>query len=252
VITLLLTHLDAAGVAASLAQYPDPGRVVVCHGGRREDFDAVAHDRKLFVEDPSLRGPLERQSYAEVLRQAWREQVAGDERADLVWLAEYDHIVLRQDFERALRAAIDHAGADFVGKSCSRKDDTNWPHALRARTDPRLRDGALWGCLGTGMLMRRPVLEALAGLREIPGYLELAIPTAVARLGFRLDDVDRFSDLYAYVNAPPDKDAAALRAAASEGHFFVHPFKQVHLVASALRRGSGPTSSSSSGTGAAP
>ena len=237
-ITLLLTHLDAAGVAASLAQFPDPARVVVCHGGRREDFDGVAHERKLFVEDPSLRGPLERQSYAAVLRQAWRDEVAGDEDADLIWLAEYDHVVLRADFDRALQAAIDHAGADFLGKSCSRKDDTNWPHALRARTDPRLRDAELWGCLGTGMLMRRPVLEALAQLDDIPGYLELAIPTAVRRLGFTLDDVDRFSDLYAYVNAPPNKDRASVEEARSAGHFFVHPFKQVHLVAQLLRRGS--------------
>lgn len=239
-ITLLLTHLDAAGVAASLAQFPPGARVLVCHGGSREDFERIEHPDRLFADDPSLRGPLERQSYAQVLRLAWEERIAADPAVDLVWLVEYDHVVLRDDFERALRAAIDHCGVDFLAKSCSRKDDTNWPHALRARGDPRLAGAELWGCLGTGMLMRRPVLEALAALDDIPGYLELAIPTAVRRLGFRLDDVDRFSDLYAYVNAPPDKDAAALRAAASEGHFFVHPFKQVHEVAQ-LRPGRRPT-----------
>ena len=226
-ITLLLTHLDAEGVAASLAQYPPGARVVVCHGGRREDFDRVAHPDKLFIEDPSLRGPTERQSYAEVLRRAWFEVVAGAPEVDLVWLAEFDHVVLRPDFERALRAAIDHAGADFLGKNCSPRDDTNWPHALRARRDPRLAGRALWGCLGTGMLMRRPVLRALAELDELPGYLELAIPTAVHHLGFRLDDMDRFTDLYAHVNAPPDKDRASVEEARSSGHFFVHPFKRV-------------------------
>ena len=234
-ITLLLTHLDAAGVRASLRQFPPDARVAVCHGGRREDFEQVEHEPKLFVEDPSLRGPVERQSYAEVLTRAWTQVVAHDPSIDLVYLVEYDHIVLRPDFEVALRQALAHSGADFLGKSCSRRDDSNWPHALRARSDPRLRFAAeLWGCLGTGMLMKREVLEAFAAQRHVPGYLELYVPTMVRHLGFALDDVDRFSDLYGYVNAPPEKDLAALRAARSEGHFFLHPFKRVELVAQAL------------------
>ena len=231
-ITLLLTHLDAAGVAASLRQFPPGARVAVCHGGRREDFEAVEHEPKLFVEDPSLRGPVERQSYAEVLTRAWTEVVARDASIDLVYLVEYDHVVLRPDFERALRQVLAHSGADFLGKNCSRRDDTNWPHALRARSDPRLRFAReRWGCLGTGMLMRREVLEAFAQQDHVPGYLELYVPTLVRHLGFRLDDVDRFSDLYAHVNAPPEKDLAALRAARSEGHFFCHPFKRVDQLA---------------------
>jgi hypothetical protein len=232
VITLLLSHLDAARVAASLRQYPDGAeRVVVCHGGRHEDFEQIEHERKLFVEDPSLRGPIEQQSYAELLAQAWREVVADDESADLIYLVEYDHIVLRPHYETALRQAIDHAGADFLGKNCSRRDDTNWPHSLRARRDPRMRRyEELWGCLGTGMLFRRSALQAVAEAAEVPGYLELAIPTLLAHEGFTLDDVDRFSDLYAHVNAPPEKDLAALRAARSKGHFFFHPFKRVELL----------------------
>ena len=233
ILTLLVTHLDAAGVAASLAQFPPHARVVVCHGGRREDFDAVEHGDKLFIEDPSLRGPVERQSYADVLGRAWREIVAADRAIDLVFLAEYDHVVLRGDFETALRRVADHSGAHFLGKNCSRRDDTNWPHALRARRDPRMRRyRELWGCLGTGMLFRRDALAAVGEAREVPGYLELAIPTLLRAEGLRLDDVDRFSDLYAYVNAPPEKDLAALRAARSQGHFFIHPFKRVdQLVA---------------------
>lgn len=238
--TLLVTHLDAEGVAASLAQFPPGAKVVVCHGGTREDFAAVAHPDKLFIEDPSLRGPTERQSYTEVLRRAYREVIAADEAIDLVYLAEYDHVILRPDFEHALRAAIDHVGADFLGKNCSRRDDTNWPHALRARQDPRLRGLELWGCLGTGMLMRRPVLEALAARDELPGYLEIAVATAVRALGFRLDDVDRFSDLYAYVNAPPEKDRASVEEARSRGHFFVHPFKRVRELRATP--GTSPTS----------
>jgi hypothetical protein len=235
VITLLLTHLDAAGVAASLRQFPATARVLVCHGGDRRDFEAVEHEDKLFIDDPSLRGPLEGQSYAHVLSTAYTEAIAGDPSIDLVFLAEYDHVVLRDDFEHALRRTIDHAGADFVAKSCSPKDDTNWPHALRERHNPALRrligrEGELWGCLGTGMLMRRDALAAFAAVDHVHAYLELYVPTVMRHLGARLDDVDRFSDLYAHVNAPPEKDAASVREAASQGHFFVHPFKRVHEV----------------------
>lgn len=235
-ITLLLSHLDPAGVRASLdhlARTAPGARVVLAHGGRREDFARVEHDEKLFVEDPSLRGPIERQSYAPLLTQAWREIVAGDASIDLVFLAEYDHIVLRGDYEAALRQVLDHSGADFLGKNCSRRDDTNWPHVLRARRELGGRFAELWGCLGTGMLMTRDALEAFAGFPHVPAYLELYVPTVLRHLGFACDDVDRFSDLYAHVNAPPDKDLAALRAARSDGHFFFHPFKrvdQLHLV----------------------
>ena len=234
-ITLLVTHLDARGVRASLdhfARTAPQARVVVCHGGKREDFEAVDHAEKLFADDPSLRGPIEQQSYAPLLAQAWRDVVAGDASADLVYLIEYDHIVLRHDYEQALRRAIEHANADFLGKNCTRKDDTNWPHAIRARHDPRLaRYDELYGCLGTGTLMTREALEAVASEPEIPGYLELAVPTFLHHAGFRLADVDAFSDLYAYVNAPPEKDLAALRAARSQRHFFVHPFKRVEQLA---------------------
>lgn len=238
ILTLLVTHLDAGDVAASLRQFPSHARVLVCHGGKREDFDAIDHSEKIFVEDPSLRGPLSQQQYTGLLLHAWNSVIEEDEEIDLVFLAEYDHIVLRDDFEIALRKVIEHSGADFLGKNCSRRDDTNWPHALRARRDRELfslvdavstrhqRD-ALWGCLGTGMLMRREALQAFAQIDHVPGYLELYVPTLIHHLGFRLDDVDRFSDLYAYVNAPPEKDLAALRAARSERHFFCHPFKRV-------------------------
>ena len=234
-ITLLVTHLDPAGVRASLdhlrATAPQ-ARVVVCHGGRREDFDALDHEERIFVDDPSLRGPIERQSYAPLLKQAYAEVIRDDPSVDLVYLVEYDHIVLRGDFEQALRQALEHAQADFLGKNCTRKDDTNWPHAIRARNDPRLRRyDELWGCLGTGTLMTRQALEAVAAEPEVPGYLELAIPSLLHQSGFRLADVDAFSDLYAYVNAPPEKDLAALRAARSSGHFFVHPFKRVDQLA---------------------
>lgn len=238
ILTLLVTHLDAAGVAASLRQHPAGSRVLVCHGGKRSDFDAVEHPEKIFVEDPSLRGPLHQQQYTGLLVQAWNSLIKEEPEVDLIFLAEYDHVVLRPDFEIALRQVIDHAGADFLGKNCSRRDDSNWPHALRARSDVRLLSlidavstrsdrAELYGCLGTGMLMRRAALAAFAEVDHVPGYLELYVPTLIHHLGFRLDDVDRFSDLYGQVNAPPDKDLAALRAARSEGHFFCHPFKRV-------------------------
>jgi hypothetical protein len=233
VITLVLTHLDADGVGAMLEHFERtaPGaRVALLHGGRREDFDEIVYEPKLFVEDPSLRGPFEQQSYTEALTQAWHGLVAHDPSIDLVYFIEFDHIVLRGDYETALRQVMAHTGADFVGKNCSRRDHTNWPHVLRARNALGSRFAELWGCLGTGMLMTREALEAFAGFDHVPGYLELYVPTVVRHLGFHVDDVDRFSDLYAHVNAPPEKDLAALRAARSEGHFFFHPFKRVEQL----------------------
>ncbi len=240
-LTALITHLPAEAVEANLRHLERvaPGaRVLVCHGGRREDFEQITTPDKLFVEDPDLRAPpITIQSYNEILRRIWEQGVRDEPAIEAVYLLEYDQVVLRSDYERIVLNILTLTGADFLGKNCVDRTRTNWVHYLRFRHDPGLLDflakisvrddpELMFGCLGTGLLMRRAVVSALATMEHYrPSYNELYLPTVVHHLGFRVDDVSRVTDLYAHVRwIPPYRLEEALRLQAA-GAVFVHPFK---------------------------
>ena len=242
-LNLLVTHLPAEQVDRNVAylQAVAPGsRFAVCHGGRREDFDGVRHPEKLFIEDPSLRGPWMDQSYNEVLVRAHDEWVAGDPSVDAVFLFEFDQVILRGDFEQAFTTLLDASGADFLGKNCADRDRSNWMHAVRARRDTGFTDflrsfsvhgerrPRLYGALGGGFVMRRAALEAFRGLDHPRGvYLEIYTATVLHHLGFRVEDIDRVSDIYDEVVHGPVKTLDEVIRAKREGHFFAHPFKDI-------------------------
>ncbi|HEX8054585.1 MAG TPA: hypothetical protein VF517_16480 [Thermoleophilaceae bacterium] len=245
-LTVLLTHLGRAQVEAQLAQMralaPD-GRFVAVHGGRRSDFDGLDPADALFVEDPSLRGPHFDKSLNDTLRAIHDRWVRDDPDVDLVYLVEYDHVILRGDFEAALRDVVARTGAGLVAKNATPRNDTNWSHFLKVRGDERLdryiesittRDDPLvrWGCLGTGLLLTRDALSAFRALDEPPPhYVEMFVPTAVHHLGFHVVDMDAVSDLYADVRWLPEFGVEEALAAKRAGRHFVHPFKRLDELA---------------------
>jgi hypothetical protein len=242
-LTALVTHLPAREVDLQLdylrAVAPE-SRFVVCHGGEHAEFERVGHDEKLFVEDPSLRGPWMDQSYNEVLTRVHDEFVAPDLAIDALFLLEYDHVVLRGGYEDAFGDVLDSTGADFLGKNCVCRDASNWMHSVRARRDGRFTEflrsvsvrgqvePSIYGALGGGFVVRRRALEAFRAVEHPPGvYLEVYMPTLLHHLGFVVDDFDRVSDIYDEVVHGPPKTFEEVLAARDRGRFFVHPFKDV-------------------------
>jgi hypothetical protein len=242
VLTALVTHLDAPAVRSQLAYLETlapQARFVVCHGGSRHDFDRLDAPGALFIDDPSLRGPNRDQSYNQVLRELYEHHVRPDPSIELAYLVEYDHAVLRGDFDRELVELARRSPAGLFAKHASRRNGTNWAHFTRYRKDDRIngfiasisqRDDpkTRWGCLGTGMLFRREALEAFSALADAPdGYLELFIPTVIHHLGFDVANVDSFGDLYAGVRWRPPHSFDEVVAAKRAGRAFVHPFTDV-------------------------
>jgi hypothetical protein len=241
-LTALLTHLDRARVEGQLGflrRVAPRSRFVAVHGGKRADFEGLPAEDAVFVDDPSLRGPHFDKSLNDTLRAIHARWVRDDPDVDLVYLAEYDHLILRADFEDALRAVAARTGAGLVAKNATRRNDTNWSHFLKVRHDERLndyiasittRDDPLvrWGCLGTGLLLTRAALEAFCALEDPPPYyVEMFVPTAIHHLGFRVVDMDAVSDLYADVRWLPEFDVHEALAAKRAGRHFVHPFKRL-------------------------
>lgn len=247
VLTAVLTHLPAPLVRAQidyLARVAPDERFVVCHGGKRSDFDDLApgQGEAVFIDDASLRGPHFEKSLNATLGALHSQYVRDDPGVDHVYVIEYDHLILRPDFAESLTALARRTGAGLLAKSASPRNDTNWPHYLAARDDARLNawidrvstreDKAMrLGCLGTGLFFRRDAFESFCAVEGAPpAYVELFVPTAVHHLGYKVVDVDAVSDLYADVRWLPEYDLDGVRSARRAGRAFVHPFKRLEAL----------------------
>jgi hypothetical protein len=245
VLTAILTHLEDGLVRRQLdylhAVAPD-ARFVICFGGERSQFDRLAVPEALFVDEPSLRGPPRDRSHTTVLTSLYEQRVRDDPDVEYAYFIEFDHLILRTDFEQRLVALAERTGAGLLGKSASPRNDTNWPHFLRYRDDKRLNHffddiscredrGSRFGCLGNGMLFRRDALDAFCSIHEHPNAcVEMFVPTLVHHLGFEVVDVDQYSDLYAAVSWRPEYGLEEAIAAKRAGRTFVHPFKRIDAL----------------------
>lgn len=265
ILTAVLTHLEPPLVEAQLAYLRTlaPGaRFVVCHGGRRSDFDGLPPGSGLFIEDPSLRGPHFAKSINDTVRAVYEGYVRDDPAIDLVYLIEYDHLILSADFEDPLRALARDSDAGLFAKGASRRNDSNWPYVLNIRDDRRL-DGFIssvsrredratrWGCLGTGLLLRREALQAFCAMVDPPPYyVEMFLPTAIYHLGFDVVDIDAVGDLYSAIRWLPEFEIQEVLAAKRAGRTFAHPFKRLEeldVIGAAMGAGENSSSAPRSG-----
>jgi hypothetical protein len=249
VLTAVLTHLGR-DLVRSQARYlralAPESRFVICFGGPREEYEALGEEDALFIEEPSLRAPPHERSHTEVLTAVYERRVRDHPEVELVYFIEFDHLILRPDFERRLAGLAEETGAGLLAKAASPRNDTNWPHFLRYRDDPRVKGffekisvredpAERWGCLGTGMLLSREALAAFCSLESHPrAYVELFVPSVVHHLGFEVVDVDRHGDLYGAVSWRPEYGIEDAIAAKRAGRTFIHPVKQVDALDAVL------------------
>lgn len=249
VLTALMTHLDAPRVHAQLDYLHAlaPGsRFVVCHGGERSEFGRLEIEDAVFIEEPTLREPSGEQSHNEVFQRVHEGWVRDDPDVELAYFVEFDHLILRPDFEELLTAAAEQVGAGLMAKWAGPRDDTNWPHSLRYRDDDRVNRffdsisrredaGRRLGCLGNAMLFRRDALGALCALEDPPHvYVEMYVPTALHHLGFEVADFDVHGDLHMGVRWRPEFSVDEAIAAKQAGRAFVHPFKELDRLDAVL------------------
>jgi hypothetical protein len=246
-LTVVLTHLDADHVDERmllLRAVSGEARFVVCYGGTRKEFDRIDWEEKLFVDDPTLRGPEQHlQSWTQIFETAWHEYFVGDAELDSLYAIEYDHLILDGAFERRLREVARDSAADLLGKSCVDLTATNLAHYVRFRRDQQLlthlrtlsvREDRerIFGCLGNGMWLSRGALEAYVNVdKHPPCYCEIYVPTLLHHLGFRVVDVDAHSDLYRNVRWLPERSVAEVLELAGAGAVFVHPAKDQRVNA---------------------
>jgi hypothetical protein len=245
-VTAVITHLAAeqvhAGAALLRTLAPD-ARLVICYGGPRSEFERLAVDEKVFIDDPTLKsnGP-HLQSMTQVFEAVWEACFIDDDDADSLYVIEYDHLVLDGAFEGHLRDLAEKTHADLLGKQCIDCSATNHEHYIRFRRDPRLLDHLrrisvreettrLFSCLGNGIWVTRRALEAYVAVeRHPPCYLEIYVPTLLHHLGFHVVNIDAHSDMYRHVRWLPPITVAEVIEGLGRGTIFMHPVKDQGAV----------------------
>ena len=129
----LPSFVSAGGLGRDPRAVAGDARFVVCHGGARDEFDRVRWREKVFVDDPSLRGPPQHlQSLTQIFETLWREYFARDAELDSLYVIEYDHLILDGAFEDRLREVAQVTAADLLGKRCVDLTATNVAHYVRS------------------------------------------------------------------------------------------------------------------------
>jgi hypothetical protein len=244
VLNVVLSHQapeDVDRLAAYWESLIENDHVLVAYGGPRESFDKIQFQRKLFIDDPSLRTldhQREGQSYTAVFQEVSRWLNANSHPADVVTLFEFDHIPLVSDLNLRQIERMRKEHADVVAYHLARVDGTSHAHYLYYAANAefarflrnvsvRKEHDVVFSMFGTGSCWKREAFDAVAGFNEpFPIYFELYLPTLAHHLGFRLRD---YASQDAFVSNLGDR-SAEIQTARDRGAWSLHPVKDLTPV----------------------
>jgi len=238
-LNVVLSHQPPADVHR-VAEYwnslIEDADLLIAYGGRRDSFDRICFDPRVFIDDPNLRTldhQREAQSYTEVFKQVSRWLSGNSSDVDFVTLFEFDHLPLVCDLNARQLSRMQAERADVLAYHLARVDDTSHPHylhyaangefarffqSLSVRDDPMV---AL-SIFGTGSCWTREAFDAVAGFDEpFPVYFEIYLPTLAHHLGFRLRD---YADQDRFVSNLGDR-SREVDSARNNGAWTLHPVK---------------------------
>jgi hypothetical protein len=251
-LNVLISHLSAPAVQEQLAglrALAPVSRFALAFGGQAAEYSQIDERDKVLLDDSSLRAaPRSHQSYTVMLTRVFERWLSAEPQLDAVYIFEFDHLILRPEFEQSLRTLAQATGAGFMGKNASPRHCTNWHHYTRFRRDAALLDHldgvtvrserrAMYGTLGNGMWFTKAAVESYLGAGPHPPcYGELYVPTLLYHVGHEVVDIDAHSRLYDHVRYEPQYTAAEVEMLARAGATFIHPVKDSAVHVAALRR----------------
>ncbi len=193
------------------------------YGGSEIDFPKISHPHKLFIGDPRLRTcdhQREHQSYRAIL-EAVSNWLDGKNFTHVLFV-EGDHLPLVPNLPSLCVDLMAAEDCDVLGHWASRIDGTTHPHWLHA-SHRGWDEGETLSLLGTGHFWRREAWDAAAAARGYNDlYLELDLPTAAHRAGYR---VVSFPEKFTrWVKTTPLGPDDMVRAGA-DGSWTIHPIK---------------------------
>lgn len=212
--------------------------ILIAYGGSKNDFNAIQHQQKFFVDDPRLRTrdhQRESQSYTRLFQAAAEFLTTRGAQFQFVQFAEYDHLPLVSDLNQRQIDRAKSERADLLAFHVQRVDGTNNPHFLYHAADERFTpfwrkitirsdpDVAL-SMFGSGSFWSRETFYAVSDREEpFPIYMEIYLPTLAHHLGFRVRD---FAEQNRFVGVLKDR-TAHVDQARKEGAWTLHPVKRL-------------------------
>jgi hypothetical protein len=240
----ILSHWEPekADLLMSYHQRLDPSvELLLAYGGPEVSFDKIDWQKKIFIADPGLRGPTDRQNYCHWMRQAtaWAKNLP--ELPDAVFFTETDHPMLRSGYGQKLAEILTRSQCGFLAKWCSNREGSNSYFYLQYRDDPILRqvlreasgveDSPIYEALATGMLFLWDVLDNVQTQRiDAPVFTEVIIPSTVRALGYSLGCFDHNGDFMRQVRYRPSFSLNEAVAKRSNGAWCCHPLKELITV----------------------
>ena len=216
----------------------------VAFGGTREQFESLNYPRKIFIDDPKLRktdNQREKQCYAGIFRSM--AEIVEVERADYIYLCEYDHLPLISDLNERQVDAMRQDGADVMGHWLYRVDGTGHYHELYHESDPayfafwrslsrRENHSVILSMFGSGSFWTREAFLAVATRKQtLECYLELYLPTLAHHLGFRVRGWSEENHLISNLPSP----SISMEEARKRDCWTVHPVKGLSKKAEKLK-----------------
>ena len=238
VLNLVLTHQSADQINRMLAwwrQHVPTADILLALTNRATDLSKLEHPHHIIVDSPRLHTrdhQRELQSYSPVFVEAARW--LRDQAFDYVHFAEYDQVPLLADFNARQLAHLEAEKADVLCFNLARVDDTNHPHYVYHKSDPRFHPfwesiscrtdrRTVLSMFGTGSFWSRGAFEAVAAQPEpFRMYLEIWLPTVAHHLGYRVRPFVG-TEAAGFIMGPYRKQL--LDTARARGAWTVHPIK---------------------------
>ncbi len=204
---------------------------LLAYGGGQAEFDKIKVEHKVFIEDPSLRGPSNRMSHRELIEKAWDWHCSRESAPSYLVFTESDLLPLQPAYlDACIQLMIAH-DADFGGKLIRDISNTNSPFLLDGISrgiicDDQSAPSCLHalGCLV--IIHSRIIPSMLQECLKMDGlYFELMFPTAAAAAGGRLLSLDQVSDHLKHVVYRPEHTSGDVERIRQAGYSLVHPVK---------------------------
>lgn len=234
---IIITHQKAEEIDRMLEWWSMAApldSIWIAYGGKREEFARINFAQKYFLESNRIRTAnpqRERQGYMEVYQKAITSGALEAKR--YVHVAEYDQLPLQPAVNMLQIRVLQRLKADVLGYQLMRVDQTNNPHYLWHKNDPRFLEffrsisrrpdkETVLSALGFGMFWTVEAFRAVTDVLEpFPIYLELFLPTVAHHLGFRVRRIDEPAKYNAVTG---DSEPMADEATAA-GVWNLHPVK---------------------------
>lgn len=201
----------------------------LAYGGTIEEFNSLEIENRMFIEDPSLRGPGHRMSHLELIEKSWMCIKESEHGEFFLVLMESDLLPLAHNYLDPCIAHMRMRNADFGAKDIRNISRSNSPFLLDAVSRGIITDekNEFLHALGAFYIIKSSVIPALIehGKKWKGLYFEIMFPSAASAAGARMLSFDQICDDLKHVVYRPEHTTDDVSSLISNGCRMAHPVK---------------------------